>query len=175
MKIINPATEAEQPIEETPLGNLRMVEQSRRVWGDRSLPAQIRVLSRIAGVVETQRDSLVACITQDLRKPTKLSQLEVDYTLTHLEFFCRQAESWLASKQVDGGYVQYDPLGVIAVISPWNRPLIVPVVAIVPALLAGNAVVFKTSENTLHTGIELGKLVDSLDDQPATTYGGGQS
>ncbi len=171
MRIINPATEEEKLIEETPLSDLpAIVDRARRVqgdWGDRSVPERVRVIARLAELLETQRELLADCITEDLGKPTKLSLLEIDYTLTHLKLFCQHAESWLAPKEVEGGFVQYDPLGVVAVISPWNGPLIVPIIAIVPALLAGNAVVFKPSENTLRTGIELGKLLEALDDIPS--------
>ena len=47
-----------------------------------------------------------------------------------------------------GTSINYVPLGVVAVISPWNYPLMMAVNLIVPALIAGNTVVFKPSEET---------------------------
>ena len=56
------------------------------------------------------------------------------------------------------GRLYWDPLGVIAIISPWNYPLLLPFGELIPALLAGNAVLLKPSEFTTRTallGVEL--------------------
>src|SRR5690606_13355972 len=50
------------------------------------------------------------------------------------------------------GFVEREPRGVVAVISPWNYPVALPVRVIVPALLAGNGVVLKPSEFTTRSG-----------------------
>jgi acyl-CoA reductase-like NAD-dependent aldehyde dehydrogenase len=56
------------------------------------------------------------------------------------------------------GYLVYEPLGVIAIISSWNYPLAIPLSQIIPAVAAGNAVVCKTSEFTPHCGALIQKL-----------------
>src|SRR5260370_3669715 len=56
------------------------------------------------------------------------------------------------------GYLAYDPLGVIAIISSWNYPLAIPLSQIIPAVAAGNAVVCKTSDLTPHCGSLIEKL-----------------
>src|SRR5437773_12121469 len=56
------------------------------------------------------------------------------------------------------GYLTYDPLGVVAIISSWNYPLAIPLSEIIPALAAGNAVVCKTSDFTPQCGALIEKL-----------------
>src|SRR5947209_15802191 len=57
-----------------------------------------------------------------------------------------------------GGYLIYEPLGVIAIISSWNYPLAIPFSQIIPAVAAGNAVVCKTSDFTPQCGVLIEKL-----------------
>jgi acyl-CoA reductase-like NAD-dependent aldehyde dehydrogenase len=58
-------------------------------------------------------------------------------------------------------YLNFWPLGVVAVISPWNYPFLLPFGDIVMALAAGNAVVFKPSEVTPLSGLKIQEAVDS--------------
>jgi succinate-semialdehyde dehydrogenase/glutarate-semialdehyde dehydrogenase len=60
--------------------------------------------------------------------------------------------------QAKSGYLSYEPLGVIGLISSWNYPLAIPMSQIIPALAAGNAVVCKPSEFTPQCGALIGKL-----------------
>ncbi len=170
MKVTNPATEEDHIIEETPIHQIsNMVGRARQVqiaWSDRSLRERVGALAKLPELVEANLDQLASCVTQDMGKPVKHSRNEVANAAAQVKFFCQKAEDWLAPEEATMGFVEYDPLGVVAVISPWNGPFIVPVLAITPALLAGNGVVFKPSENSLRTGREVGNLFDSLDDVP---------
>ena len=56
--------------------------------------------------------------------------------------------------------ISYEPLGVICNISAWNYPYLVGVNVFVPALLAGNAVMYKPSEYATLTGLEIEKLLN---------------
>jgi acyl-CoA reductase-like NAD-dependent aldehyde dehydrogenase len=58
--------------------------------------------------------------------------------------------------------IQFAPLGVVAVISPWNFPILLPLRSIVPALLAGNVVMFKPSELSPKTGTLVAEVVGSV-------------
>ena len=84
-------------------------------------------------------------------KPIRLARIEVERTIAEFSYSLQHAAAWLAQEPAPQGYVRYDPLGVVAVISPWNFPLMLPLRGIVPALLAGNTVLFKPSELTPRT------------------------
>ena len=93
-------------------------------------------------------------------KPLDDATLEIINTILHLDWAARHARSVLKPHRVPSGLLmynhsamlEYQPLGVIGVIGPWNYPVFTPMGSIGYALAAGNAVVFKPSELTTGTG-----------------------
>ena len=92
---------------------------------------------------------------------------EIALAIDTAGFLARRAPRWLRPERVPhhnlalkakSGWLEYEPYGVIAVISPWNFPFSIPIALIVPALLAGNAVLLKPSELTPWTGALIGEL-----------------
>ena len=84
-----------------------------------------------------------------------------------INFFAEEGKSYLAGETLPinstifpnkFSFTIKEPVGVIGVIKPWNYPLELPFWAIAPALLSGNTIVFKPSENTPFVGIEIGKI-----------------
>ena len=93
-------------------------------------------------------------------KPLDDATLEIINTILHLDWAARHARSVLKPRRVASGLLmynhsamlEYQPLGVVGVIGPWNYPVFTPMGSIGYALAAGNAVVFKPSELTTGTG-----------------------
>src|ERR1700689_264878 len=93
-------------------------------------------------------------------KPLDDANLEIILAIVHIDWAARHARRVLRPRRVRSGLaainqassVEYQPLGVIGVIGPWNYPVFTPVGSIAYALAAGNAVVFKPSELTPATG-----------------------
>jgi acyl-CoA reductase-like NAD-dependent aldehyde dehydrogenase len=108
-----------------------------------------RYLDRFAQLVHTETG-----------KPLDDARLEVILAILHIDWAARHARRVLRPRRVRSGLaainqaatVEYQPLGVIGVIGPWNYPVFTPVGSIAYALAAGNAVVFKPSELTPATG-----------------------
>jgi acyl-CoA reductase-like NAD-dependent aldehyde dehydrogenase len=100
-------------------------------------------------------------------KPTADAQLEVLLAVVHIDWAAKNAAKALSPRKVRSGIVainqvatvEYQPLGVVGVIGPWNYPVFTPVGSIAYALAAGNAVVFKPSEFSPAVG---GWLVSSF-------------
>jgi acyl-CoA reductase-like NAD-dependent aldehyde dehydrogenase len=100
-------------------------------------------------------------------KPLADAQLEILLAVVHIDWAARNARKVLRPRRVSSGLValnqaatlEYQPLGVVGVIGPWNYPVFTPMGSIVYALAAGNAVVFKPSELTPAVA---GWLVDSF-------------
>ena len=115
-----------------------------------------RYLARLAELVHTETG-----------KPLADAQLEILLAIVHIDWAAKNAGRVLGSRRVRSGLIainqasrlEYQPLGVIGVIGPWNYPVFTPMGSIVYALAAGNAVVFKPSELTPAVG---GWLVSSL-------------
>jgi acyl-CoA reductase-like NAD-dependent aldehyde dehydrogenase len=103
---------------------------------------------------------LAQLVHDETGKPVDDAQLEIVNTILHLDWAAKHAESVLRRRRVPSGIamfnqiasVEYQPLGVIGVIGPWNYPVFTPMGSIGYALAAGNAVVFKPSELTTGVG-----------------------
>ncbi len=109
----------------------------------------IRYIGRLAELVHTETG-----------KPLADAQLEILLAAVHIDWAARNARKVLRPRRVRSGLVainqtatlEYQPLGVVGVIGPWNYPVFTPMGSIAYALAAGNAVVFKPSELTPAVG-----------------------
>ncbi|HTS87956.1 MAG TPA: aldehyde dehydrogenase family protein [Gemmatimonadales bacterium] len=157
-------TFAESPV--TSLTDLpALVDRARRaqsVWSRRPLADRLRVVRRFQRRLFDRRQELAALVARENGKPAAESILtEVAVTLDLARYYLRTARTILRPTRIRfgnpaflgrRGRVYWEPVGVVGVISPWNYPLMLPFGEILPALLAGNAVLFKPSEFTLQTG-----------------------
>jgi acyl-CoA reductase-like NAD-dependent aldehyde dehydrogenase len=103
---------------------------------------------------------LAQLVHEETGKPLDDARLEIALSIVHIDWAARHAKGILKPRSVRSGLiamnlastVEYQPLGVVGVIGPWNYPVFTPVGSIAYALAAGNAVVFKPSELTPATG-----------------------
>jgi len=103
---------------------------------------------------------LAQLVHDETGKPLDDATLEIVNAILHLDWAARHAQPVLKPRRVSAGIamlnqsasVEYQPLGVIGVIGPWNYPVFTPMGSIGYALAAGNAVVFKPSELTTGVG-----------------------
>ena len=110
---------------------------------------------------------LAELVHAETGKPVADAQLEILLAIVHIDWAAKNARKVLGSRRVRPGIVainqaatvEYQPLGVVGVIGPWNYPVFTPMGSIAYALAAGNAVVFKPSEFTPAVG---GWLVSSF-------------
>jgi acyl-CoA reductase-like NAD-dependent aldehyde dehydrogenase len=116
-------------------------------------------------VVATQ-ETLAHTLTLEVGKPIRQSRNEINGLLPRLDFFLDQAARVLREEKVFADVKQnleerisHEPLGVIANISAWNYPYFVGANVFVPALLAGNAVLYKPSEFATLTGRHIADLM----------------
>jgi acyl-CoA reductase-like NAD-dependent aldehyde dehydrogenase len=123
-----------------------------RAWRDTPLAARCQCLNAVADRLLAAKDANGRLISQEMGKPLGRGIREATNTAKEIAEKIRLASAALESvvHGADGvtTTVHYDPLGVAAVISPWNYPLAMPNDMIIPALIAGNCVVFKPSEET---------------------------
>jgi len=103
---------------------------------------------------------LAQLMHEETGKPLDDAKLEIILAVVHIDWAARHARRVLRPRRVRSGLaavnqaatLEYQPLGVVGVIVPWNYPVFTPVGSIAYALAAGNAVVFKPSELTPATG-----------------------
>ncbi len=121
------------------------------------LAGRIELMERASKIVEEHREEFVLTLISEVGKPIKDAEGEVDATIERLRL-CRTEAKELEGRFISGeserhtkgkfAVVTREPVGVVLVIAPFNYPLFIPANKIIPALLAGNAVVAKPSSNT---------------------------
>lgn len=150
---------------------------AQHAWGREPFAVRAALLRRVAHAIVADDLALARCIVDETGKP-------LVEAYTHDLFVAVEALQWLAR---EGGNalrperlrsrqpillhkraqaVRREPVGVVAVIAPWNFPLGVPLSQAATAVVAGNAVVIKPSELTPHTGRAIERLFVSAGAPP---------
>ena len=172
---VNPATgEVVARIPATPLTAIPAIFEAARAaqkeWSARTLRERCAMLRKLRDAIFERRDDIANIVSRETGKPRAEAILaEILLTLDTADFLARQAPRWLRPERVPhhnialkakSGWLEFEPHGVVAIISPWNFPFAIPMTELIPALVAGNAVLLKPSELTPATGALVGELID---------------
>lgn len=133
-------------------------------WAARPLAERTACIQAFRHGVLHELETLAQTMTQETGKPIRMSRNELNGLIGRLDFFLTQVPGVTATKTVfdEGGMteqIEHIPLGVVANISAWNYPWFVGCNVIVPALLTGNAVLYKPSEYATQTGLAITRLL----------------
>lgn len=138
------------------------------LWRGAPFPERARRLRRLAALILDQRQAIATTISREQGKPyVEALSLEVLPALDHLRFIIRHAERFHAGLAVEPrhplyihkrAHYLYDPVGVVALITPSPLPFAVPLIQTAAALAMGNAVVLKPSEHTPLSALRIGEL-----------------
>lgn len=126
-------------------------------WAALPLTVRIETMRRFGNVVRQRHEAFADLIARETGKPLWEARTEVDTVIAKVDISVtayaeRTAQRRLESPMGSRMALRHKPHGVLAVLGPYNFPAHLPNGHIVPALLAGNAVVFKPSEKTPATG-----------------------
>jgi aldehyde dehydrogenase len=126
---------------------------AKAAWGKTSPAARARVLEQIAQRMEDNLEMLATVETWDNGKPIRETMAaDLPLAIDHYRYFaaCIRAQEGGISEidETTVAYHYHEPLGVVALIIPWNFPLLMAAWKLAPALAAGNAVVLKPAEQT---------------------------
>jgi succinylglutamic semialdehyde dehydrogenase len=136
------------------------VSAARRAWGAwAALPLtnRIEAMRGFANIVRRDNEVLAELIAREAGKPLWEARTEIDAVMNKVDISVQAYAERTGKKKFDAGVgasaaVRHKPHGVMAVLGPYNFPAHLPNGHIVPALIAGNAVVFKPSEKTPAVG-----------------------
>jgi acyl-CoA reductase-like NAD-dependent aldehyde dehydrogenase len=133
-------------------------------WAATPLRERLAVVERFRAAIVAELDTLATTLTREVGKPISQSRNELNGLLPRIDFFLAHAERAIADEAVydEGGMrerIAHVPLGVVANISAWNYPYFVGCNVIVPALLTGNAVLYKPSEFATLSGLHITRLL----------------
>ena len=140
------------------------VRAAQPAWAATPLAGRKACIARFRAGVVRDLESLAATMTRETGKPIRMSRNELNGLLPRIDFFLQQTQAATATETVldEGGMreqIEHVPLGVVANISAWNYPWFVGCNVIIPALLTGNAVLYKPSEYATLTGLEIARLL----------------
>lgn len=171
----NPATGKEIARIKTfsPAEVLAAVEASRavwQVWRITPFAERSRIVMRAREIILEEMDEIARLISDEMGKPVAEGfSAEIVPVLDLMQYFARKTEKLLKPRKVDIGLlglmgrtskIVYQPLGVVAIISPWNFPFSIPLGEVVMALMAGNTVVLKPSELTPLVGKKIAEIFE---------------
>ncbi|MET3876729.1 aldehyde dehydrogenase family protein [Chitinophaga sp. OAE865] len=168
MRIFNPATA--QTLAVLREDTLSMVVEKTALlrlafdhWSSKPLAERIKVIARFRDQLEKRIEKLAGVLTSETGKPLQQSRNEINGAITRINWMLENAEKYLSDEWVTNTdtlkeKISYEPLGIVCNISAWNYPYLVGVNVFIPALLAGNTVLYKPSEYAVLTGMEIEKL-----------------
>lgn len=169
LKIYNPATgevikDVAEDSRESIQQKFERAKTAQANWANVPLKKRIETIAAFDKLLEKNISSLALTLTREVGKPIKQSHNEINGARRRINFFLENSEKWLSDETVytEPGLTEkivFEPLGVLANISAWNYPYLVGTNVFIPALIAGNAVLYKPSEFSTLTGLEIGKLL----------------
>lgn len=138
----------------------RAVQSARRAhmmaWSQYTVDERKEYLKKFADILKKRGDELARAISRETGKPLWESKTEVDVAVAKTDITIEAYTKRCAQEQEEVGeavrFTRFKPHGVVAVLGPFNLPVHLPNGHILPALLAGNTVVFKPSEHTPMVG-----------------------
>ena len=170
MKILNPANLAvvAEVEEDTPASVAAAYERARRAqpaWARTPLETRLAAVARFRDLVTERKDELALTLTREMGKPITQAHNELAALAGRIDFFLTHTAGVLHEETVHtqpnalDEVITHEPLGVVANVSAWNYPWFVGSNVFVPALLTGNAVLYKPSEHATLTGQRIGELL----------------
>jgi acyl-CoA reductase-like NAD-dependent aldehyde dehydrogenase len=127
--------------------------RAQRSWKEQPLAARAQICSRFVDAMLAHGDAVAVEITKQIGRPIAHSPSELrgfEERARHMIGIAEEALAPITPPEKNGfsRFIEREPLGVVLVLAPWNYPYLTAVNSIVPALLAGNAVILKHSAQT---------------------------
>jgi acyl-CoA reductase-like NAD-dependent aldehyde dehydrogenase len=157
--------------------------RGQRAWAARPYEQRAAAIRRFRDLLGERRDALARTLTSEMGKPITQSGNELDATPGRIDFFLETTPGVLRDETVLTRAaleeaITLEPLGVVANVSAWNYPYFVGTNVFIPALLTGNAVLYKPSEYATLTGLAIADLMREAgvpDDVFIAVTGGGET
>jgi lactaldehyde dehydrogenase/glycolaldehyde dehydrogenase len=146
-------------------------ERAQRLWEKEPAAIRAKLLHAIASRIRENSEPIARVITEEQGKTLGLSRVEVEFTADYLDYMAE----W--GRRIEGEIVESDrkgetillfrrPIGVIGGILPWNFPFFLIARKAGPALITGNTIVIKPSEETPHNAVKFCELLQQMDVPP---------
>ena len=168
MKTINPSTgETIKEYSETGSAELEGIfsraNQSQAQWGKLDYPVRAPYLMKMAELLRDHKEELAELMALEMGKPVAQGIGEAEKCAWVCDYYAEKTEEFLADDVIETdaskSYVTFNPLGTVLAIMPWNFPFWQLFRFAAPALMAGNAVILKHSENTTGCALKIEEII----------------
>ncbi len=169
LDVVNPATGA-------PFMNVARADEAQLLeaiagakaafpgWAATPWDERRALLTRFQQALEARQDEIARLLTMEQGKPLSQATGEVAGTIAALAYMLTLELPVRTLKEDENGRIlaQRSPLGIVAAITPWNYPLLLMMIKLAPALLAGNCVIAKPAPTTPLTTLVLGEAAAGI-------------
>ena len=171
MKIHNPAngtviTDVDADTSASVRAKYHRARAAQPQWAGLPIKKRLATIAGFRDRVAAMHEALARTLTEEVGKPIRQSRNELNGLASRLDFFLAESQRTLRGETVLADLdnkleerITHEPLGVVANISAWNYPYFVGSNVFVPALIAGNAVLYKPSEYATLTGLSIAQLL----------------
>ncbi|MEQ9310183.1 MAG: NAD-dependent succinate-semialdehyde dehydrogenase [Balneolaceae bacterium] len=168
MKTVNPATgqlikEYANTSFENVEGIIFRANKAQSFWKKKSIATRTPYLQKMADILKGKKKELAELMALEMGKPLNQGIREIEKCAWVCEFYADNAEKFLSNQKVETdarrSYVAFNPLGIVLSIMPWNFPFWQFFRFSAPALMAGNGVILKHSENTTGCALKIEEIV----------------
>src|SRR3989442_3461181 len=144
----------------------RRARRAQPAWAATPLEVRGDAVRRFRALVVERTEALARTLTREVGKPITQSRGELAGLLGRIDFFLEEVDRAVAERVVLASdadrleeRIRWEPLGVVAIVSAWTYPWSVGGNVFLPALLTGNAVLYKPSEYATLTGLAIARLL----------------
>ncbi len=166
-EVINPATE--EAVTEITLGSKADVDKAvaaaRKAfesWSQTSIDERVAVIEKIVAEYDKRVDDMAEAIALEMGCPISVAKpAQVETRKRHWQAAAEAIQAFPMEEQVDNSLVVHEPIGVVAMITPWNWPLNQIISKVAPAMAAGCTMVLKPSEEAPGCAAILAEVIDA--------------
>lgn len=143
---------------------LSLAQETFLTWKETTLDHRKQLMLKAAEILKRDARKYGEIITEEMGKPVKQAEAEVAKCAWVCEYYAEQAEHILAHELVttdaSESYVQFDPLGIILAVMPWNYPFWQVLRFAAPALMAGNVGMLKHASNVPKSALAIQEIFE---------------
>lgn len=146
------------------------VDQARKAlkqWQEIGVAGRVKFLTKAMNEFKKNQEEMAKTISQEMGMAITASRDEIGWDFDYWQWYLENAEKALGDEVIfeDKNTIHkqiYEPIGVVGAIAPWNLPFDLFIWAVIPNLLAGNTVIFKTSEECPLSGQLFEKIMSQV-------------
>lgn len=169
LDVINPATE--EVLAEAPRADraqlqaaIAAAKEAFSPWAARPVDERGALLGHLADALEARKEEFARLLTQEQGKPLPEAQWEIGFTIRIIRYYATlDLPNEILKENCRQMIVrQRTPLGVVAAIVPWNFPMLLLLIKVAPALLAGDTIIAKPAPTTPLTTLRFGEVCSEI-------------